>query len=336
LVEEARYERAAERATELVWAATAARHDPVVADATLLLLQIYGIHVAEHELALRWSRHASAATARLGEDPLRELNVELSVGSMFFRQREFDAARTHYERAYALSEAHGRALATTRALNNLGNVAVRRGEYKDALALYERALTGFNEHIGPHHPSTARALNNIAIVLQRLHRYKEAGVELERALAIKRDSLGPEHVSVASTLGNLANNHIELREFEEARARYEEAMRLFERALGAEHPSVASCLDGLGKIANEQRRFADAAPLFERALKIKTSKGLPAPTKAASEFGLARALWADPQQRVHADELARSALAHFEASPNATIAANESAFVKRWLAEREP
>ena len=63
-------------------------------------------------------------------------------------------------------------------------------EYKSARELYERALKGYEEQLGPAHPDTLATVHGLAIVYGVQGRYKEAEQLYERALKGREEQLG--------------------------------------------------------------------------------------------------------------------------------------------------
>ena len=60
-------------------------------------------------------------------------------------------------------------------LNNLAQIYSVEGRYGDAEKLYIRAITIWEQSIGPEHPDVTGCLLNYAAVLKKVHRNKEAG-----------------------------------------------------------------------------------------------------------------------------------------------------------------
>ena len=71
-----------------------------------------------------------------------------------------------------------------------------KGNYRRALAIYERSLGG-------HHPDVANCLNNIGSTLQDQGKPTEAETHYRRALAIGEKTFGPDHPWVATGLNNV-------------------------------------------------------------------------------------------------------------------------------------
>eukprot|EP01043_Picozoa_sp_COSAG02_P036972 COSAG02_NODE_2746_length_8108_cov_37.665002_6_plen_91_part_00 len=74
-----------------------------------------------------------------------------------------------------------------------------RGNYDEALRLYDQALKIKMKALGPDHASTATTLNNMAQVHDSQGNYDEALRLYDQALKIKMKALGPDHAATTRT-----------------------------------------------------------------------------------------------------------------------------------------
>jgi tetratricopeptide (TPR) repeat protein len=86
-----------------------------------------------------------------------------------------------------------------RSLNNLAELARRRGQTEEAERLFMRALA-VKEVLGKDHPDVATSLNNLAAMYIAQGRETEAIPLLERSLTIQERALDPEHPALRRTL----------------------------------------------------------------------------------------------------------------------------------------
>ena len=91
-----------------------------------------------------------------------------------------------------------------RSLNNLAELARRRGQTAEAERLFMRALA-VKEVLGKDHPDVATTLNNLAQMYIAQSREAEAIPLLERSLTIQEKALDPEHPALRRTLVVLAD-----------------------------------------------------------------------------------------------------------------------------------
>ena len=79
------------------------------------------------------------------------------------------------------------------ALGSLAVVYNAQSQYREAEALYKRALAITEKALGPDHPDVGALLNNIAGLYRAQGRFSEAEPLYQRALAITEKGLGPDH-----------------------------------------------------------------------------------------------------------------------------------------------
>jgi tetratricopeptide (TPR) repeat protein len=200
----------------------------VAVDAATSLVFVVGVRLGRPADAKRWSRHAEMALASIGDGE-------------------------HLRRASLL--------------DSLASVHDVMGDYEEAKALQQRALT-IVESVNPEHPTVGSLLDSIAMAHASLGALDDAKRLEERAIDIHVTALGHEHPSVATSLANLAEVHRVARTYEEAKVLHERALVIFERALGPRHPDVALSLGGLALVHEAMGSHAQAAAVQERALDI--------------------------------------------------------------------
>jgi Flp pilus assembly protein TadD len=80
-------------------------------------------------------------------------------------------------------------------LTNLGAIYESRRKYRQADALYRRALAIDEKRLGPENSILVLDLNNLGCLNVKRHRYEEAEPLLRRSLALGRRVQGPDHPS---------------------------------------------------------------------------------------------------------------------------------------------
>lgn len=126
-----------------------------------------------------------------------------SAGLGAARAGQYNRAAMYLNRAAQKAEELG-PLELGRSLNNLGELARRRGQTAEAERLFTRSLS-VKELLGPEHPDVATTLNNLAQVYIMQDRDTDAIPLLERSLTIQEKTLDPEHPALRRTLTILAD-----------------------------------------------------------------------------------------------------------------------------------
>jgi CHAT domain-containing protein/tetratricopeptide (TPR) repeat protein len=158
------------------------------------------------------------------------------------------------------------------ALNNLGNVYSRQGQYAEAEDYLKRALAIKEARFGRDHAELAGTLNNLAIAYRLQGKYAEAVDLFKRALAITETKLGRDHPGVAGTLNNLAIVYRRQERYAEAEPYLKRSLAISEAKLGRDHPDVAGSLNNLANVYWMSGRLAEAEAHYKRALTIYEAK----------------------------------------------------------------
>jgi eukaryotic-like serine/threonine-protein kinase len=323
-------------------------------------------HYAESQ---RLARHAESVMAAIGLDPLAEtwrLNAFAAERGAVGRVDESLALQ---ERAFQVySKAYGRDAVAATLMSAVGST-LRRQKPRDALHWLQEGLAVQEALLGSHNPRLAYPLVHLGRVLIALGRPDEAIALLERAIALRRLVADKDdHIIVDGYLRE-AEAYDEKRDHARAlemagRARGLVALPQNRARIDAlygwiqvESGAAAEALPALQKAAAIQAAFnwaggdedlmralraiglahhklghhAEAIAAIEKARAMAEEYQLPLEL-AESQFLLARVLWAKPDQRAHAHQLAELALRGFADVPNPLRADS----VRDWIATLLP
>ncbi|KAH6623745.1 hypothetical protein F5144DRAFT_633030 [Chaetomium tenue] len=148
----------------------------------------------------------------------------------------------------------------------LGRLYANQGRYKEAEAMFDRALEGKEKAWGPDHTSTLSAIYNLGLLYRNQGRYKEAEAMYKRALKGEEMAWGPEHMSTLSTVDNLGSIYKDQGRYNEAEAMLERALESKEKVCGPEHISTLTTVNNLAILYVGQGRYREAEALYQRAL----------------------------------------------------------------------
>lgn len=108
--------------------------------------------------------------------------------------------------------------------NVYANIKYVRGEFDDAIALYEEGMELSEKLYGPDHIRIAQFCSNLGVILGEKREVDKAFKYYERALEILLNILGDRHPYIAITYNGMANVLID-------KGEYDEAIELFNRAI---------------------------------------------------------------------------------------------------------
>jgi tetratricopeptide (TPR) repeat protein len=153
-----------------------------------------------------------------------------------------------------------------RAIHLLGDLYVNQGKLGQAEQMYERALQGYEEALGPTHTSTLDTVNNLGTLYADQGKLDKAEKIFERALRGYEEALGPTHTLTLNTVNNLGNLYADQSKLGQAEQMYKRALRGREEALGPTHTLALNTVNNLGGLYFNQGKLGEAEQMFERAL----------------------------------------------------------------------
>jgi serine/threonine protein kinase/tetratricopeptide (TPR) repeat protein len=147
----------------------------------------------------------------------------------------------------ALGETHP---LTLMAMQRMGTVLFRKGEYEKVEPLFREVLEKRQSILGENHPDTLGSMHNMGSLLALLGKPQEAELFERKAFEGRRKVNGPDDPETLKTLANLALTLKVLDRREEATGYVSEVLRRQRRVLGEDHPHT---LDAMMRLANMLR-----------------------------------------------------------------------------------
>ncbi|USP81646.1 hypothetical protein yc1106_08920 [Curvularia clavata] len=156
------------------------------------------------------------------------------------------------------------------ATNLLGNLYADQGKLGEAEQMYERALRGYEEVLGPSHTSTLDTVNNLGNLYADQGKLGEAEQIYMRALRGYEEALGPDHTSTLDTVNNLGLLYADQGKLGEAEQMYMRALREYKQALGdtsaLHYLPALSTFENLGNLYDQQGKPVEAQAMYATAL----------------------------------------------------------------------
>ncbi|KAI9037125.1 uncharacterized protein KD926_000842 [Aspergillus affinis] len=198
------------------------------------------------------------------------------------------------------------------AFHMLGNLYSDQGKLKEAEEMYQRALAGKEQALGPDHTSTLRTVNNLGLLYSDQGKLKEAEEMYQRALAGKEQALGPDHTSTLDTVHNLGNLYKDQGKLKEAEEMYQRALAGKEQALGPDHTSTLDTVHNLGNLYSDQGKLKEAEEMYQRTLAGYEQALGPDHTFTLDTVHNLGTLYSDQGKLKEAEEMYQRALAGYE------------------------
>jgi eukaryotic-like serine/threonine-protein kinase len=228
--------------------------------------------LARNEEGERYMRQAIALYERdKGPNDL-SLVVPLSrlADAVAKDRQDYDEAARLMERGLAISKAslgegHPR---TAYALEFLGSLESRRGNFAKAERLSRLAVEIFERTLGRRDVSLADAYADLAKVYSRVGRWSDAEAVQRTAISAYESSLGRAHPAFGGAVGGLCEIHLHAGRLAEAEAECRETLAIRKRALGNSNLGLINPLMLLGDIQTQRGDLATADSLYSEALSI--------------------------------------------------------------------
>ncbi|MEM7353357.1 MAG: CHAT domain-containing tetratricopeptide repeat protein [Acidobacteriota bacterium] len=263
LIEEERIEEGLRQ-----WQELAATEDSAPIDATWLLLRVAST-AAGHQMEDLVERAFQAARKRaeaLGNPRLQAWVADARARHLRSRNRFESAAAAFRETLERRQARSPTSLATAKSLNDLGSLAMNRGDLKTAESYFRRALT-LRERLAPLGLDTAKSLNNLGNVALFRGELDSAESLYRRSLAIK-ESHGRPSLSTALTLANLGIVLQARGDLAAAEISFRHALDI-SREVAPQSSQVAQVFNHLGVLAWDRGDLDAAEDFYNRSLTIR-------------------------------------------------------------------
>jgi tetratricopeptide (TPR) repeat protein len=145
--------------------------------------------------------------------------------------------------------------------NRLANVYRDQGEYKEAGVLYQRALAGRNQVLGPDHPDTLVSTSNFAVLYSEQSKYDETAVLHQHVFARRQKALRHDHPDTLKSANYLAIVYVGQGKYDEAAVLYQLAFGGRKKVLGPDHPDTLKSAENLAHSYRHLRKYDEAAAL---------------------------------------------------------------------------
>jgi tetratricopeptide (TPR) repeat protein len=126
-----------------------------------------------------------------------------------------------------------------------------RGQYRQALKLFEQAAAGFERVLGDDHPDTLTVMNNVAATRRALGDLHGAHDLHEQTLTARRRVLGEDHPDTLASMNNLASTRRALGDLQGAHDLFEQALAGRRRVLGDDHPDTVQSMNYLAETRHQ-------------------------------------------------------------------------------------
>lgn len=145
---------------------------------------------------------------------------------------------------------------------------IGRGQYKEALPLFQEAIAVHKKIYGPNHAGYAMPLSSLGTLYMKLGEYEKALPLAQQALAIIRKLPEVEALTYANILNDLAELYVRIAQYEKAIPLLQEALAIRKKELGEVNSAYAINVTSLARLYQLTKQYDKALPLFQQAFDI--------------------------------------------------------------------
>jgi tetratricopeptide (TPR) repeat protein len=153
--------------------------------------------------------------------------------------------------------------------DKLGSVKLLQGEYKEALAFYEKSLLIRRQLLSENDLDLAKSYCHIGLVYSKMGEYSKALSSYQKALEIKQKLLPSNHPDLAKLYDNIGLMYKDMSEYRKAISFHEKALEIQRQSLPPNHPSSAASYNNLGWAYENMGNNSKACSSYERAMDIE-------------------------------------------------------------------
>ena len=226
--------------------------------------RLYQVHLA---LTSDDDKDLRVLTDRIREDTYPTLPGWLQLGSVLLRMGHVTKSMEVFE---GLLDQTGESEEDFSVYAVLAGTKFGSGEYKEALALYEKALAIQLNTLPPDHRILASIYDCIGLISNCIGDYQKALSSHEKGLEIQKQSLPPNHSDLAAPYNNIGTVYFSMGDSPKALSSHEKALEIQKQSLPLNHPDLAASYMNIG---NVYFRMGDCSPKalssYEKALEIQ-------------------------------------------------------------------
>jgi hypothetical protein len=174
----------------------------------------------------------------------------------------------------------------------IGTALDQVGDYKGALAQFEKVAPYYRDTFGPDHEKTLLMELRLASMHRRLAHHDIAQQLLEQNMEKQRAALGPAHAQTILSMHELALAYGAAGRKEKALPLAEEMLELQKRQFGPTHHNTLVAMHNVALLFQQHKQLDKAVPLFEESLAGMRTKLAPLhPERLNTTTALARAYY---------------------------------------------
>ena len=197
--------------------------------------------------------------------------IEFNIGKALDYKAQWEQAKIYYNRAYKriMKAKPVRMKDAAEAINNIGGIFYREGNYSKALDFHQRALKIREDVCPSDYAAIAESLNYIGLILDCQGQYDESVEHHLRALSFREKFYQSDHIDIAASLNNIGHTFYHQGNYDEALKYCQKALKMREKFYPFGHIDTAKSLHSIGQILERQEKYDESLDFHQRALNMR-------------------------------------------------------------------
>jgi tetratricopeptide (TPR) repeat protein len=211
-------------------------------------------------------RAAARLRGKFDKQPLVEASIRRTIGKTYKDLGLYPEAHRQLDRALELQRSNPESLET---INEIAEVFVDEGKYREAEPLFLRVLEARRRALGDRDPATLATMNALGAVYANEGRYADAEPLYRQVLQVRRQLLGEKHPDTLLSMNNLARLVMDQGRYAEAEALCIQVLEDRRRVLGDAHPDTLISQDNLGRMYINEGKYEEAERILAAVLEAR-------------------------------------------------------------------
>ncbi|MGB0521744.1 MAG: CHAT domain-containing protein [Flammeovirgaceae bacterium] len=199
---------------------------------------------------------------------IKDLNALLSSEAFYYEKHGdiAQAIKTHKE-VVKLEMLNRNTEAAHRTNTRIGQLYHLVGEYRQALAYYNKAIPYFRASLGDNHPQISKEYNRVGEVYRQVGEYEKALSYYKEAYRLSVQRFGAINFRAGSVCNNLGETYYALGQYESALMWHQKSLTI--RKQIEYHPYLTNSYDNLGATYTKLGDFKNAQKYLFKALEMR-------------------------------------------------------------------
>ena len=158
--------------------------------------------------------------------------------------------------------------------NYLGEIKCSKGNYREALELYQKSFEIQQKYLESNHPDLMSTYNNIGLIHDNMGEYTKALASYEKSVEIGEKSLLPNRIVLSEAYNNTGTVYLHMGDYRKALEYFQKSLEISLETLPENHPDLATIYDNTAQAHHQLKEYSKALEFYQKSLDMR-QKSLP-------------------------------------------------------------